>query len=95
MTKSKNGMVTRDNTPLATYKLPGGSNKNHIYITRSGKVLVPFTQINSYLTRCSWEILIFATTITSTYLLWCLPGNHTTFGFTHFSLNLVNSAKVI
>ena len=45
--------------------------------------LLPFTPVNGYLTRCSWEN--FATTL-EIYLLslWCMPGNYSTFRFTHF-----------
>ena len=40
--------------------ITSGSNKNHISITSFGQVSI--APVNSYLTRCSWENVHFATT---------------------------------
>ena len=55
------------------------------------RYLLPLTPVNSYLTRCSWEIFTFD-------CFWeyiCYQLRCTTFGLTHFSLNPANSARVI
>ena len=61
MNKSKNGMVTRNSAQLATFTLLVAV----IEITFPSLALVmyllPFTPVNSYLTRCSLENLHFAT----------------------------------
>ena len=62
MTKSKNGMVTRNNTQLATCTLPVVVIKITFLLLVLVRYLLLFTPVNSYLTRCSWENLIFATT---------------------------------
>ena len=60
--KSKNGMVTRNSTQRATCTLPVAVIKISFLSQASVRYLLPFTQVNSYLTRCSWENLQFATT---------------------------------
>ena len=60
--KSKNGMVTKNNTQLATCTLPVVVIKTSFPLLALVRYLLPFTPFNSYLTRCSWENLIFTTT---------------------------------
>ena len=64
-------MVTRDDTQLATLHITSGSNKNHIPSLALVRYLLAFTQINSYLTRCSWENLLFATTSGNVSVISC------------------------
>ena len=75
MTKSENSMVIRNNTQLATYVLPVTVIKNTFPSLALVKYLLPFTPVNSYLTRRSWDNLIFATTSgnVSVISLWCIP----------------------
>ena len=54
MSESKNVMVTRNSTQLKTCTLPVAV----IKITFSS--LLPFTPVNSYLSRCSQKHLVFA-----------------------------------
>ena len=61
MTKSKSRMTTRNNTQLATGTLPVVVIKCTFPSLALMRYLLPLTAFNSYLTKCSWENLIFAT----------------------------------
>ena len=61
ITKSKNSMVTRNNTQLVTCTLPVAVIKITFPLLALVRYLLPFTPVNSCLTRCSLENLIFAT----------------------------------
>ena len=62
MTKSKNGMVSRSNTQLATGTLAVVVIKITFPPLAQVRYLFPCPTVNSYLTRCSRENLIFVTT---------------------------------
>ena len=88
MTKSKNGMVTRNSTQLATCTLLVAVIKITFPSIALVWYLVPFTPVNSYQTRCSWENLHFATTSGNMSFTSCGVSLVTIpFGFTDFSVN--------
>ena len=72
MTKSKNSMVTRNNTQLVTYTLPVAVIKIIFPPPVMVRYLLSFTPVNCYLTRCSWEHLIFATTSGNISVISCV-----------------------
>ena len=61
MTKFKNSMVTRNSTQLATCTLPVEVMKITFPSLALVGYLLPFTSANEYQTRCSRDILFFAT----------------------------------
>ena len=68
---SKNGMVTRNNTQLVTCTLPVVLIKFTFPSLALVRYLLPFTPVNSYLTRYSWEHLVFATTSGNVSVISC------------------------
>ena len=54
-------MVTRNSTQLATCALLVAVIKITFPLLALVTYLLPFTPVSSYLSRCSWENLIFAT----------------------------------
>ena len=60
MTKSKNGMVTRNGTKLATCTLPVAVIKITFLALVLVRYLLPFSPVNCYLNRCIWVNLILA-----------------------------------
>ena len=61
MTKSKNSIVTRNDTSLGTCMLPVAVIKITFPLLALVRYLLLFNIVNSYVTRCSWENLIFYT----------------------------------
>ena len=64
-------MVTRNSTQLATCTLLAAVIKMPFPSQDSVRYLLLFTPVNSYLTRCSWENLHFATTFGNKSVISC------------------------
>ena len=93
---TKISMVTRGIAQLGTCTLPVVVIKSTFPSLALVRYLLQFTLVNSYLTMklrklnfCYyfWEYICCE--------IWCIPGNHTTFGFSLDLPNSMNSAKVI
>ena len=89
-------MVTGNNTQLATCTIQMSVIKISFPLLALVRYLLPFTPVNSYLTICSWENLIFATASKNVAFISCGVSLVTIpLWIYSFSLNSVNSAKVI
>ena len=64
-------MVTRNNTKLAPCTLPMAEINISFPLLALVRYLLPFTLVNSYITRCSWENLLFATASRNVSIINC------------------------